>query len=92
MSDWYSKPVFFSRDVPACATYYTESLGFRQDWVHREDGETLVTQVSRASKCKLILALERSGDVSNDASDSVRASDGAEPGWARANFYPVDVR
>lgn len=47
MNNWYSRPVFFVRDVQASLRFYIDKLGFIQDWVYEEAEEIIVAQVSR---------------------------------------------
>jgi len=55
MKHWYSRPVFFVRDMPASLTFFVEKLGFSLDWNHEEDGRAFVCQVKRDG-FELILA------------------------------------
>lgn len=47
MEQLYGRPVLFVRDASAAAAFYCKQLGFGQDWVHEEQGEVVVVQVSR---------------------------------------------
>ncbi len=55
MKNWYSRPVFFVRDAELALAYFTNTLGFAQDWNHQENGKAFVCQVSRPG-LELILA------------------------------------
>ena len=47
MSDeFYTRPIFRVRDVPASIAYYCEALGFRKDWDSGDD-PPVIAQVSR---------------------------------------------
>lgn len=48
MADWYSRVVFFVRDVDAACDFYVGKLGFDGSWRHEEDGRVMVAQVSHA--------------------------------------------
>jgi catechol 2,3-dioxygenase-like lactoylglutathione lyase family enzyme len=47
MRDWYVRPVFFVKDAEKSLAFYTETLGFKVDWNHQENGRAYVCQVSR---------------------------------------------
>jgi len=46
MNNLYARSVFFVKDAERALQYYTERLGFAEDWNYREDGRTFVCQVS----------------------------------------------
>jgi catechol 2,3-dioxygenase-like lactoylglutathione lyase family enzyme len=46
MNNLYAKVVFFVKDAERSLEFYTQTLGFSVDWVHRESGRPFVTQVS----------------------------------------------
>jgi catechol 2,3-dioxygenase-like lactoylglutathione lyase family enzyme len=46
MNNLYARSVFFVKDAERALRFYTESLGFSEDWNHREEGRTFVCQVS----------------------------------------------
>jgi catechol 2,3-dioxygenase-like lactoylglutathione lyase family enzyme len=46
MNNLYARSVFFVRDAERSLRFYTEQLGFSEDWNFREDGRTTVCQVS----------------------------------------------
>ena len=41
-----ARTVFFVRDAERSLRFYTETLGFRLDWNHQEQGRAFVFQVS----------------------------------------------
>jgi catechol 2,3-dioxygenase-like lactoylglutathione lyase family enzyme len=49
MSDWYTRPVLFVKDVQASLDFYISQLGFKQDWRNNDVDELIVAQVSRDS-------------------------------------------
>ena len=46
MDNLYARAVFYVKDAERALRFYTEELGFSEDWNHREDGRTFVCQVS----------------------------------------------
>jgi len=46
MENLYARTVFFVRDGEAALKFYTERLGFTEDWNYRDEGRTEVCQVS----------------------------------------------
>ena len=50
---WYSRPVFFVRDLKQSLPFYLDVLGFTKAW-HEADGTGTVCQVNR-SDCEIIL-------------------------------------
>ena len=46
MDNLYARSVFFVRDVERSLRFYTEQLGFAEDWNVQEGGRTTVCQVS----------------------------------------------
>ena len=54
MESWYTRPVFFVRDMDVALAFYAEGLGFEQGWRYEEEGRIVATQVRRAD-CELIL-------------------------------------
>ena len=46
MDNLYARSVFFVKDAERSLSFYTESLGFRLDWNHKEQGKAYVFQVS----------------------------------------------
>jgi catechol 2,3-dioxygenase-like lactoylglutathione lyase family enzyme len=46
VNNLYARAVFFVRDAERSLRFYVEQLGFAEDWKHREDGRTVVCQVS----------------------------------------------
>jgi catechol 2,3-dioxygenase-like lactoylglutathione lyase family enzyme len=46
MKHWYSRCVFFVRDMTAAQSFYV-AAGFALGWSHAEDGRILVCQVNR---------------------------------------------
>lgn len=42
----WARTVFFVRDAERSLRFYTEALGFTQDWNHQEEGRPFVVQVS----------------------------------------------
>lgn len=46
MADWYSRIVFFVRDVDRARQFYAGELGFDESWQYEEGGRVLVAQVS----------------------------------------------
>jgi catechol 2,3-dioxygenase-like lactoylglutathione lyase family enzyme len=44
--DLSSRTVFFVRDAERALRFYTETLGFKLDWTHQEQGRAFVFQVS----------------------------------------------
>ncbi|KAA3605859.1 MAG: glyoxalase [Calditrichaeota bacterium] len=57
MSNWYSRPVFFVRNVELAIEFYTQKLDFTLAWNHSENGKILVAQVSRFD-LEIILTLD----------------------------------
>ena len=53
--DWYSRPVLAVRDAHQSLAFYSEKLGFKEDWRYAEDGRLRIVQVSRQG-CELILS------------------------------------
>lgn len=51
---WYTRPVFFVRDVHRAAQFYINQLGFIKSW-HSEDGAGSVCQVAHG-ECEIILS------------------------------------
>ena len=45
---WYSRPVFFVKDVEGALAFYKERLAFSESWRHEEEGAVLVAQVERS--------------------------------------------
>ena len=54
---WYSRTVFFVRNAETSLAFYTEKLGCKVDWNHREGGRSFVFQASRPG-LELILCQE----------------------------------
>jgi hypothetical protein len=46
MNNLYARSVFFVKNAERAWRFYTESLGFAEDWNYREEGGTYVCQVS----------------------------------------------
>lgn len=46
MNNLYARTVFFVEDAERSLRFYTEQLGFTEDWNYREEGRTFVCQVS----------------------------------------------
>jgi len=46
MQNLYARSVFFVRDTPRAAEFYTDTLGFHLDWTYEEQGRPYVVQVS----------------------------------------------
>jgi catechol 2,3-dioxygenase-like lactoylglutathione lyase family enzyme len=46
MNDLYARSVFFTEDAERSLRFYTERLGFSVDWDYKEEGRTVVCQVS----------------------------------------------
>ena len=46
MNNFYARSVFFVRNAARSLDFYTERLGFSEDWTYQEDGRTFVCQVS----------------------------------------------
>jgi catechol 2,3-dioxygenase-like lactoylglutathione lyase family enzyme len=46
MQNFDARTVFFVKDAERALRFYTETLGFKQDWIHQEDGRPFVVQVS----------------------------------------------
>ncbi|HTQ98499.1 MAG TPA: glyoxalase superfamily protein [Candidatus Acidoferrum sp.] len=46
MQNFYVRTVFFVRDTVRAMEYYTNTLGFHLDWVHKERDVPYVVQVS----------------------------------------------
>jgi catechol 2,3-dioxygenase-like lactoylglutathione lyase family enzyme len=46
MNTLYARSVFFVKDAAPALRFYTERLGFSEDWNYREEGRTVVCQVS----------------------------------------------
>jgi catechol 2,3-dioxygenase-like lactoylglutathione lyase family enzyme len=46
MNNLYARSVFFVNNAERALRFYTESLGFSEDWNYREEGRTYVCQVS----------------------------------------------
>ena len=47
MDTWYSRPIFFVKDVVKALSFYVDELGFKKDWEHVHEDELIVAQVSR---------------------------------------------
>jgi catechol 2,3-dioxygenase-like lactoylglutathione lyase family enzyme len=47
MKNWYSRPVFFVRNVERSLVFYRETLGCSLDWNYEFEGRSFVCQVSR---------------------------------------------
>ncbi len=46
MDNLYARSVFFVKDAEQSLSFYTDVLGFRLDWNHKEQGKAYVFQVS----------------------------------------------
>jgi len=46
MNNLYARSVFFVQDAERSLRFYTEQLGFSEDWSVQEEGRTTVCQVS----------------------------------------------
>ncbi len=46
MQNLYARSVLFVRDAAQSLAYYTQTLGFSQDWIYEEKGQPYVVQVS----------------------------------------------
>ena len=46
MNNLYARSVFFVEDAERSLRFYTEELGFSEDWNYKEEGRTFVCQVS----------------------------------------------
>jgi len=46
MNNLYARSVFFVQDAERSLRFYTEQLGFSEDWNVQEEGRTTVCQVS----------------------------------------------
>jgi catechol 2,3-dioxygenase-like lactoylglutathione lyase family enzyme len=46
MQNFDARTVFFVKDAEPALHFYTETLGFKQDWIYQEDGRPFVVQVS----------------------------------------------
>jgi catechol 2,3-dioxygenase-like lactoylglutathione lyase family enzyme len=46
MNNLYARSVFYVKNAESALRFYTESLGFSEDWNYREEGRTYVCQVS----------------------------------------------
>ena len=46
MQELSSRTVFFVKDAERALRFYTDTLGFKLDWNHQEDGRAFVFQVS----------------------------------------------
>jgi len=46
MNNLYARSVFFVQDAERSLRFYTEQLGFSEDWNFQEEGRTIVCQVS----------------------------------------------
>ncbi len=46
MNNFYARTVFFVENAERSLRFYTERLGFSEDWNYREDDRTFVCQVS----------------------------------------------
>ncbi len=57
MSNWYSRPVFFVKNVELAIEFYTQKLDFTLVWNHSENGKILVAQVSKFD-LEIILTLD----------------------------------
>ena len=59
---WYSRPVFSVSNIQNSLQFYCDLLGFDQSWQYEENGQTIVTQISKG-ELELILAanLDRVG-------------------------------
>jgi catechol 2,3-dioxygenase-like lactoylglutathione lyase family enzyme len=45
MDNLYARAVFFVNDAESSLQFYTQKLGFSEDWVYREEGRAYVLQV-----------------------------------------------
>ena len=59
MDNLYARSVFFVRDAERSLRFYTEQLGFAEDWNVQEGGRTTVCQVSLFG---FVLFLNQVGD------------------------------
>ena len=46
MPDLHARSVFFVEDAERALRFYTDTLGFKLDWNHQEEGQAFVFQVS----------------------------------------------
>src|SRR5262249_3321247 len=46
MDNLYARSVFFVNDAERALRFYTDQLGFVEDWNYKEEGRTFVCQVS----------------------------------------------
>ena len=46
MDNLYARCVFFVENAEHALSFYTDTLGFQLDWMHREQGKAFVFQVS----------------------------------------------
>jgi uncharacterized glyoxalase superfamily protein PhnB len=46
MQNFYARSVLFVQDTPRAMEYYTDTLGFKVDWIHEDNGRPYVVQVS----------------------------------------------
>jgi len=46
MNNLYARSVFFVRNAERSLRFYTEQLGFSENWSYQEEGRTVVFQVS----------------------------------------------
>jgi catechol 2,3-dioxygenase-like lactoylglutathione lyase family enzyme len=60
---WYTRPVLRVSEIDAAVAFYTERLGFVEEWRFEPPGETpLISQVAR-SGCELILSCQRPATI-----------------------------
>ena len=53
---WYTRPVFFVKDVARSLDFYCDVLGFTKVSDYQEDNRSIVAQVNRGEKCEILLA------------------------------------
>src|SRR5947209_16459340 len=46
MNNLYARSVFFAKNAEHSLRFYTEQLGFAEDWNYHEEGRSVVCQVS----------------------------------------------
>jgi catechol 2,3-dioxygenase-like lactoylglutathione lyase family enzyme len=56
IEQWYTRPVFFVKDVSRSLDFYCNLLGFTTVSDYVENNRSVVAQVNRGEKCELLLA------------------------------------
>lgn len=104
MSNWYSRPVFFAKNVEFSIEFYTQKLGFTLAWNHSENGKILVAQVNRfdleiiltldEEKCgkgRIFISLEEDEKESLKAETEAKAISAEEITWGMPVIKILDV-